>query len=129
MDEIKGQTNRCFLLIIMGLPGTGKTSLALALAETMGLAHLNTDSIRNKLNLRGQYDQKTKQLVYDHLLDGVKKQLIERQSVVIDATLFRIDLRMPFKQVAGELNVPIYWVEVTANDETLKKKIRTKTTG
>lgn len=68
------------LILITGLPGTGKTTFARALAGEMGLPHYNTDSTRNALGLRGKYDPATKELVYQRLFELTREQ--DRKSVV-----------------------------------------------
>ena len=37
-------------ILIMGLPGSGKTTLALALKERLGAAHYNADQVRKDFN-------------------------------------------------------------------------------
>lgn len=38
------------IILIMGLPNTGKTTLALKLADLMSAVHWNADDVRNNLN-------------------------------------------------------------------------------
>ena len=44
------------LLVVFGLPGTGKTTFARALAARLGLPHFNTDIIRAELGRKQQYE-------------------------------------------------------------------------
>lgn len=37
-------------ILIMGLPGTGKTTLAVQLAQNLGCVHFNADEIRKEIN-------------------------------------------------------------------------------
>jgi len=39
-----------FKILVMGLPGAGKTTLATALAPRLGAVHLNADEIRKNIN-------------------------------------------------------------------------------
>ena len=114
------------LIIITGLPGTGKTTVALALAEKLIAEHLNTDMIRMEMGLRGQYDQETKERVYKVLLERASKAIKERRSVVVDGTFYQSKLRAKFKRLASRLGVSIYWVELWAKPEVIRKRVGKK---
>jgi|SRR5210317_338172 len=60
-------------LLIMGLPGSGKTTLAKPFAELIGGVHINADSVREKYNdwdfsLEGRIRQAQRMR---HLADGI----------------------------------------------------------
>jgi adenylylsulfate kinase-like enzyme len=50
-------------MLIMGLPGAGKTTLAEALSKKLGAIHLNADEMRNKVwtDLTFTYEDRIKQ--------------------------------------------------------------------
>ena len=60
------------LILISGLPGSGKTTLASAFSAKTGAHHLNSDLLRQELGLMGHYDPKDKEKVYASLLDQTK---------------------------------------------------------
>ncbi|MEL7422218.1 MAG: AAA family ATPase [Bacteroidota bacterium] len=111
------------LILITGLPGTGKTTFARALAGEMGLPHFNTDNTRKALSLRGKYDEATKASVYQHLLQKTKEQLQNGQSVVLDATFYTPALRQPFLDLGQELEIPIRWIELEAAEEVIRTRV------
>ncbi|MBX2876075.1 MAG: ATP-binding protein [Saprospiraceae bacterium] len=111
------------LIIITGLPGTGKTTLATALAQRLDAHHCNTDMIRSDLGLRGQYDSDTKQQVYLALLESAKGGLQTGNIVVIDGTFYQAQLRSRFDQLARSQAVPIHWVELWAEPDLIQKRV------
>jgi predicted kinase len=114
------------LVLITGLPGAGKTTFALALAETWGAVHLNTDRVRAALGLRGHYDSASKQQVYTRLLELLQAHLEAGERAIVDATLFRPALRQPFTDLAAKLRVPLRWIEIRADEAVIRERLQKK---
>lgn len=112
------------MIIITGLPGTGKSTLARALADSIGSRHLNTDVIRGELGMRGQYDAKSKEAVYEELLKRAGELLEEGQSVIIDGTFYKKNLRNRFLELARRRQKSIRWIELRASEETIRQRVR-----
>lgn len=113
------------LILITGLPGAGKTTFALALAQACDAVHLNTDRVRSALGLRGRYDDESKEMVYLRLLELLEENLRSGRSAIVDATLFKPSVRKPFTDLAAKLDTPVRWIEVRADEETIRKRIET----
>ncbi len=111
------------LIMIMGLPGTGKTTFARSLALGLKGVHLNTDIVRDHLGLRGQYDEDTKNKVYKALLEQAKTALEEGQVVVVDGTFFKKELRRPFLELSEVADSPIRWIEIKASESVIKERV------
>ena len=114
------------LIIITGLPGTGKTTIATALSERISAAHFNTDMLRTELGLRGQYDQETKAQVYAVLLDRARDTLRGGNTVIIDGTFYQAKLRYRFKQLATSEGISVHWIELWADTEVIRTRVSKK---
>lgn len=116
------------LILIAGLPGSGKTTIAAELARRTGAAHYNSDKTRLKLNLLGQYTAEAKQEVYESLKTAVRAHLSENPSalVIADSTFLRASLREAFEQVAQECGSPFHWIWVYASEEASLERVRRK---
>ena len=86
--------------MITGLPGTGKSTLAAALAAELGARHLNTDMIREEIGKKGQYDPETKAAIYRTMMHRAEQELRQGRDVVIDGTFYSEELRELFRKLA-----------------------------
>ena len=116
------------IIIIFGLPGTGKTTFARLLAHKLQLRHFNTDMIRTAIGRRQQYSDNSKSMIYDEILLLTRKELSNGKSVIVDGTFYRESLRQKFKVLANEMESSIKWIEICADPETVKKWISKKRT-
>lgn len=83
------------LLVVYGLPGTGKSTLARRLADALELDYLSTDSLRRELfgtqksipaPGEQQYTPQKRGEVYDELFRRAEALLQQQLSVVVDGT-------------------------------------------
>lgn len=111
------------LILIAGLPGTGKTTIARALSAMIGAIHLNSDVLRSQLGLMGQYTAEAKQQVYDALLDSAGVALAAGKTVIVDSTFYQKSIRQPFEHLAKVCGVPLHWVEIQASERTLEERL------
>lgn len=75
------------LVLVGGSPGTGKSTVASALADESGCALLSSDAIRRELtSIEGRYTTEAKDAVYTELVHRARRALERGESVVADAT-------------------------------------------
>ena len=111
------------LILVTGLPGSGKTTLAHALSLAINAKHRNSDVIREKMNYRGRYDRSSKRTVYLRLLSEVEELVAAKNNVIVDATFYKKNLREPFLKLARRQKIPAIWIEVTAEEAVIKKRL------
>lgn len=111
------------LIIVTGLPGTGKTTFARALSDRVGGRHLNTDIIRDELGMRGQYDEKSKQKVYRKMEERTAEALEKGEQVIVDGTFYRKKLRKPYQELGAKAGAQVFWFVIEAPEETVKERV------
>jgi predicted kinase len=111
------------LIMVVGLPGTGKSTFSRALADEIDAKHLNSDVIRTELGLRGKYAPADKAKVYQELKERTKALLTIGATVIVDATLYREDLRQFYSQIARQIGCPVLWIELRTGEETIKQRV------
>jgi predicted kinase len=108
------------LLLIGGLPGVGKTTLARAVARRTGAAHLRIDAFEVALVRQGLFDRQDDVggHGYGLALAAADTCLAAGTDVVVDA-VFPIALsREPFTELAGRHGVAATWVRLVCGDPT-----------
>lgn len=111
------------LILIAGLPGSGKSTVARTFAQKYGATHFNSDQVRRELGLWGSYRPSDKLAVYEALLDRAEEALAVGKTVVVDSTFFKAALRRPFVELAENQGVVVKWVLVTASVEKLRLRV------
>lgn len=103
------------LIVFAGLPGTGKTTLARALAARLGLVYLRIDSIEQALRVDcpGAADSPAgygvaRALAADNLRSGL--------TVVVDGVNAAPEARAAWVALAAQAKASLRWVEVCCTD-------------
>ena len=114
------------LILVVGLPGSGKTTFARALSTAISAKHLNSDIVRSNAGRRGHYDTAYQAATYNEMLNRTEDYLKNNQQVVIDATFYKNIFRQPYQLLAEKYDAEINWIEVKADEETIKKRVSKK---
>ena len=123
------QPEPTFLIAIGGVSGTGKTTLAQALAPGLGRAPgariLRSDVIRKRLHgiapetrlPDSAYGPETTSRVYNALCRDAAAALVSGQAVIADATFLSAEERAAIAEAARMVRVPFtgLWLEAPAN--------------
>ncbi|MFN8395239.1 MAG: AAA family ATPase [Bacteroidia bacterium] len=110
-------------ILVSGLPGSGKTYFAKRLAPALGACYFSTDVMRKTKTPDRTYSYAERASVYQELLDRVDKTLHAAQTVVMDATFYKKELRDAFEQAAVRAMAKVVWIEVVADEEVVKERL------
>lgn len=117
------------LVLITGLPGTGKSTVANHLAERIGASVLRTDEIRKRLFAKPKYTEEEKELVYKILFLIAEELLKINHHVVIDGTFYKSALRKQIYKIASSTNSRLIIVECTASEEEIVRRMQRRLGG
>lgn len=111
------------MVIIAGLPGSGKTYLATRLAARLGAVHISSDRVRKTMGALGKYSPKEKLNVYSEMIKLTEKALRNGETVLVDATFYQQKMRDSFAKLATELATPVAVIEVWANEKLARQRV------
>jgi predicted kinase len=108
-DRLSRPLLRPLCVVVRGLSGTGKSTLAAAIAEKLGIVHLQTDRVRRQLFPgagqaaygTGNYTSAARQMVYDAMFAQARELLGQGMPVVLDGTFLSAACRLAVATAAG----------------------------
>jgi len=123
------------LVVVCGLSGSGKSTIAAALARELGLELLSSDRIRKELagvplQQRshdeygcGLYAPAASEATYRELLARADSSLAAGQKVIIDATCQKRGVRENLQRLATGHEVPFYLFVAEAPEEVIRGRL------
>ena len=113
----------CMIIIVFGLPGSGKSYFASRLAKKLGALYINTDEVRMKMFSQRSYSDAEKLAVYDKMIEILQSSYPENKVIILDGTFYKSAIRKKFEVVAEKLNSKFIFIEVTANENKIKDRL------
>ena len=106
------------LIVVGGLPGVGKTTVARALAGRLAAVHLRIDTFEAALVRQGLVPGRTDVGPHGYALAlaAAETCLAAGTDVVVDAVFPVAAARRPFRELAGRAGVPVHWVRLICSD-------------
>jgi aminoglycoside phosphotransferase family enzyme/predicted kinase len=123
------------LFITVGLVGTGKTTLAQALAKRLGLVVISSDVTRKQLAGipiterhfeefdGGIYSAEFSRKTYNKMFSEAKHILRDKGSVILDASFIRAEERLNAKRLAEKAGADLFIIECILDEANIKKRL------
>lgn len=115
------------LILVIGPPGVGKTTVANIVSNHLNAEHLRSDIIRKELFEQPDYSSFETCATYSELFKRASMQLKAGTSVIIDATFDKQSRREYANHIAnlGECELEI--IQVKCSPETVKRRLAQRT--
>ncbi|HEY3246152.1 MAG TPA: AAA family ATPase [Phycisphaerae bacterium] len=117
------------LIALCGLPGSGKSTVAQILHETLGMVWLRSDVIRKELAVHAGvssadlYSAAMTERTYAVLLKRAEAAVADQRSVVLDATFAQRAQRRRAAELAQHLRVPYRLLECVCPERVLRQRL------
>lgn len=112
------------IIIICGLPGVGKTTVAKGLAPLINAVVLATDKIRKELFSKPMYGQRERRLIYDVMILMAKYLDKAGINCILDATFTRERSRREIKKKLGLASKDIHIIECICPEDIVLSRLR-----
>jgi uncharacterized protein len=124
-------------LVMSGLSGTGKSTVARQLAGVLGADHHRSDLVRKEMTGteggataefgEGIYREDTTAATYERLIALGATSLRSGKPVILDATFLDSAWRRAAAVMAGDLGVPMLVVETVTDEAVLERRLEART--
>lgn len=112
------------LVIVCGLPGTGKTTFAKKLATLISAVVLSTDKIRKELIASPTYKKEERKLIYNVMILLAKYLHDSGTNCILDATFNKKDSRTEVKKKLGIPDEEFFVIECTCPENIIISRLK-----
>ncbi len=117
------------LILLSGLPGSGKTTFAHALREQLSVEHIESDAIRRGFAPVPTYSPAESGAVFARVDELARGAIASGRHALIDATNLTNRDRKRFVTLANDLGARIVAIRVTAPDSVIRERLRNPREG
>ena len=111
------------IVIVFGLPGSGKSFFASRLAKMINADYINSDRLRKEMFKDRTYSEQEKAAIYNAMLEKMKEAINQNRNLVLDATFHKNEIRKLFIQ-EGEGKDDIFFIEVEADENIIRERLK-----
>ena len=117
------------LIALCGLPGTGKSHFAAALAARIPCLVLGSDRLRKILEPEPRYTREEHARVFRAAHALLESLLAQGYRVIFDATNLTERAREPLREIAGRVAVPLVLVQFDAPPALVRQRLARRSRG
>jgi len=111
------------IIMVFGLPGSGKSYFASRVADMIHGDYINSDKLRRQMFGTRTYSIKEKLSVYNEMLTKIQKAIKENKNVVLDATFYTNEIRKKFIDEVKD-NDHLIFIEVRAEESLIMERLK-----
>jgi predicted kinase len=117
------------LLVMAGLPGTGKSLIVEHLIEMTPAAVIGTDRVRRYMRQTPTYTAAEMMFVYEVCHMVIELRLSRGQRVIFDGTNYMASRRQQLFSIAAKNNSGLAVCQVQASEEVIRQRLLTRKNG
>ncbi len=127
LGQLPGSTAKPVIIVVSGLPGTGKTYFSGRLAERLGYTVLESDALRKVLFSPPSYSPVESQRLFGAIHVLIEKLLKKGVSLILDATNLSERHREQLYNIADRAGAGMGMVRVEAPPEVVRRRLESRT--
>ena len=112
-----------YLVVVCGLPGVGKSTVAAEVVDRLGGQLRRTDAVRKEIRAEPRYDSAESRRVYARILDEARDDLAAGRNVVLDGTFQRARHREWARDLAEAVDCEFELVRVTCDEAAAVERV------
>jgi predicted kinase len=117
------------IVLLCGLPGSGKTTFALELLGHWPAIHVESDAIRQEIFPQPRFTNGENRIVFAEAERRAARALSQRSVVIVDATSLRREHRDRFRALALRAGVAFFVVRLVVAPDVARERLHQPRAG